>query len=225
VYERGLTEDEALLEAHRCMACSAGPEFDLDKCARCLTCARVCPTDAIKLTPDPVVDYDACVACGLCASECPAYAIRMVRFPEERIRRVSGRAKALAENHRFAAVFLCSAPRPVPDYHVELGQSVDGLGVVRIYLPCAATLAADELLLPFEYGADAVWVLTCPDGVCPASDAEKRFPNHLARAKKACDELRLPPNALLVRACPTGEEDCVIQELARAGDEGGDEEA
>lgn len=52
--------------------------IDGDACVACLACTRVCPTNAIAVTPDAslvrVVD-EACIRCGLCVPECPHDAV------------------------------------------------------------------------------------------------------------------------------------------------------
>jgi NADPH-dependent glutamate synthase beta subunit-like oxidoreductase len=69
----GLTADNALYEARRCLSCG--------NCFECDNCYGVCPDNAvIKLGPGKRfrVDLDFCKGCGLCAAECPCGAIRMV---------------------------------------------------------------------------------------------------------------------------------------------------
>lgn len=72
----GLTEDNALFEARRCMSCG--------NCFECDNCYGVCPDNAvIKLGPGKRFEfkYDYCKGCGMCVAECPCGAIDMV--PEE----------------------------------------------------------------------------------------------------------------------------------------------
>jgi 2-oxoacid:acceptor oxidoreductase delta subunit (pyruvate/2-ketoisovalerate family) len=72
----GLTEENALFEARRCLSCG--------NCFECDNCFGVCPDNAvIKLGPGERYrfDYDFCKGCGICVKECPCGAIDMV--PEE----------------------------------------------------------------------------------------------------------------------------------------------
>lgn len=74
--EQGLTEDNALFEARRCLSCG--------NCFECDNCYGVCPDNAvIKLGPGNrfAIDLEYCKGCGICAAECPCGAIDMV--PEE----------------------------------------------------------------------------------------------------------------------------------------------
>ncbi len=69
----GLTEDNALFEARRCLSCG--------NCFECDNCYGVCPDNAvIKLGPGQRFEfnYDYCKGCGLCVAECPCGAIDMV---------------------------------------------------------------------------------------------------------------------------------------------------
>jgi 2-oxoacid:acceptor oxidoreductase delta subunit (pyruvate/2-ketoisovalerate family) len=69
----GLTEDNALFEARRCLSCG--------NCFECDNCYGVCPDNAvIKLGPGKsfAFNYDYCKGCGICAAECPCGAIDMV---------------------------------------------------------------------------------------------------------------------------------------------------
>jgi NADPH-dependent glutamate synthase beta subunit-like oxidoreductase len=69
----GLTEDNALFEARRCLSCG--------NCFECDNCYGVCPDNAvIKLGPGNRFQFnlDYCKGCGVCAAECPCGAIEMV---------------------------------------------------------------------------------------------------------------------------------------------------
>jgi len=69
----GLTEDNALFEARRCLSCG--------NCFECDNCYGVCPDNAvIKLGPGKrfQFNYDYCKGCGVCVAECPCGAIEMV---------------------------------------------------------------------------------------------------------------------------------------------------
>ena len=68
----GLTEDNALFEARRCLSCG--------NCFECDNCYGVCPDNAvIKLDPGKRFEFnlDYCKGCGICAAECPCGAIEM----------------------------------------------------------------------------------------------------------------------------------------------------
>ncbi len=69
----GLTEENALFEARRCLSCG--------NCFECDNCFGVCPDNAVvKLGAGSRYEfnYDFCKGCGICARECPCGAIEMV---------------------------------------------------------------------------------------------------------------------------------------------------
>jgi 2-oxoacid:acceptor oxidoreductase delta subunit (pyruvate/2-ketoisovalerate family) len=68
----GLTADNALFEARRCLSCG--------NCFECDNCYGVCPDNAvIKLGAGKrfAFNYDYCKGCGVCVAECPCGAIEM----------------------------------------------------------------------------------------------------------------------------------------------------
>jgi len=69
----GLSADNALFEARRCLSCG--------NCFECDNCYGVCPDNAvIKLGPGQGYQFnlDYCKGCGICMAECPCGAIEMV---------------------------------------------------------------------------------------------------------------------------------------------------
>jgi NADPH-dependent glutamate synthase beta subunit-like oxidoreductase len=82
----GLSGDQAVYEAGRCLSCG--------NCFECDGCFGSCPEDAIiKIRPSRpaghehgtdyayVFDYDRCTGCAICRDQCPVHAIEMI--PEE----------------------------------------------------------------------------------------------------------------------------------------------
>jgi NADPH-dependent glutamate synthase beta subunit-like oxidoreductase len=69
----GLSPEEAVFEAQRCLSCG--------NCIECDGCLGACPEDAvIKLGPGLRYryDYDRCTGCRACFEQCPVHSIEMV---------------------------------------------------------------------------------------------------------------------------------------------------
>jgi NADPH-dependent glutamate synthase beta subunit-like oxidoreductase len=69
----GLSAEDAVFEASRCLSCG--------NCIECDGCLGACPEDAvIKLGPGLRYrfDYDRCTACRACFEQCPVHSIEMV---------------------------------------------------------------------------------------------------------------------------------------------------
>jgi len=100
--EEGFGEDQARLEASRCLWCNVETIFDSERCILCSGCVEICPEACLSLVPldrlQPSQDVDAvraalggeasefgaivkdearCIRCGLCADRCPTGAITM----------------------------------------------------------------------------------------------------------------------------------------------------
>ena len=73
----GLTEEDAIKEASRCMSCGM--------CFECDNCVIYCPQDAVfRVKKDSATmgryvdtDYDKCIGCHICADVCPTGYIKM----------------------------------------------------------------------------------------------------------------------------------------------------
>ena len=74
---KGLSEEEAVAEADRCMSCGM--------CFECDNCVIYCPQDAVYRVPKKdatmgryvATDYDKCIGCHICAEVCPTGYIDM----------------------------------------------------------------------------------------------------------------------------------------------------
>jgi formate dehydrogenase (NADP+) beta subunit len=100
--EEGYSEEQARLEATRCLWCNVETIFDSERCILCSGCVEICPEACLSLVSlsqlRPSADVDAlraalggddaafgaivkdedrCIRCGLCAERCPTGAITM----------------------------------------------------------------------------------------------------------------------------------------------------
>ena len=107
--ETGYDEEQARLQAERCLSCHIQTIYDPAKCVMCNRCVDVCPEYCLKLVPldeldlDPddkqriiestgveiefgtplsamIKDDEKCIRCGLCAIRCPTDAMTMEVF-------------------------------------------------------------------------------------------------------------------------------------------------
>jgi formate dehydrogenase (NADP+) beta subunit len=105
--EIGFSDEQALQQAERCLACHIQTIYDADKCVMCNRCVDVCPEYCLSLVPLSSLDVDettkkklleqysldpfhpasamikddaTCIRCGLCAIRCPTDAMTMELF-------------------------------------------------------------------------------------------------------------------------------------------------
>jgi ferredoxin len=94
--ELGYTEQEARLEAARCLQCFLNIELDTSLCILCGGCVDICPEKCIRILPLEEIDAisaqgpasalilqeDFCIRCGLCVERCPTDALSLDRWQE-----------------------------------------------------------------------------------------------------------------------------------------------
>ena len=103
--EEVFSEEQAVIQAERCLQCHVETVYDAEACVLCGACVDVCPEECLSLVPFGEVeiegldiseikdqseqgaefsvmlkDHDRCIRCGLCAEICPTEAWTMERF-------------------------------------------------------------------------------------------------------------------------------------------------
>ena len=191
--ETGFTPEQAVREARRCMSCGAGAEWIRGKCAFCLNCVRVCPYNVPVITEGGRIDirFDQCQGCGICFPACPGDAIgfRMLGVAEiqPRIRTALEEAKARNGSKTVLVLYCDFDAYDVTDLRQVMKEKHAGKALVGI--PCLAKLKALDLMTAFEYGADGVLVIGCPDEECAYQEGEFWGRKRVAEAKRLLGEL------------------------------------
>ncbi len=189
LFESGLTKNQAVKEALRCMSCLSGAVVDVEKCIACLTCVRVCPFEIPVIGEESVavIDPVECQACGLCVTECPASAITLCRGQEARLFDDVVSAIAAAERVEL----FCSNRLYASDEELV----VPG----RVMVPCAAQISELVILEALRAGAKAVTVAMCPEGGCFFGSARERMVARINNIKKTLAGLGLDPETVSLK--------------------------
>ena len=94
--ELGYTEEEARLEAGRCLQCFLNITLEPSLCILCGACVDICPENCIRILPADdilglvperpssvlVLQEELCIRCGLCVDRCPTDALFMDSWSE-----------------------------------------------------------------------------------------------------------------------------------------------
>ena len=140
------------------------------RCARCLTCHRLCPHQAIDIGSHISVKTQACQSCGICVAGCPAGAIEMEGVlistqVYQRIRKPSGETDVPQKTPQVM-VFGCARSAGQAHALSRLMGHTLPKGVQFIEVPCGGTVASHDLLAAFDAGADGVMLCTCHTDNC-----------------------------------------------------------
>jgi heterodisulfide reductase subunit A len=130
------------------------------RCARCLTCLRVCPHGAVFLRDafQPCISSTACFGCGLCVAACPAGAIELDEaFMEPRQASAFGRETVVFACERSAAL----AAKEAQQLGLGPAESVQIMAV-----PCVGCIPVETILSPFLGNTERVLILGCHEGNC-----------------------------------------------------------
>ncbi|MBI4963159.1 MAG: hydrogenase iron-sulfur subunit [Desulfomonile tiedjei] len=134
-------------------------------CARCLTCYRICPHEALLLGTEssqgrvqPWLPF--CRKCGICESVCPTMAIRLKDSPEESLISTM-RSSSPSEIGETTFVFGCRRSAGVIAESAQLPKDVRFQAV-----PCAGNVSEYMIWSTLAAGAKAVLLVGCHNGNC-----------------------------------------------------------
>jgi F420-non-reducing hydrogenase iron-sulfur subunit len=97
---------------------------------------------------------------------------------------------------RTLAIFYC---QNVPESGEEVRQSLEkryGKSIRLFPMPCSGRIDIVHLLRALEEFADAVYVITCPEGTCRYLEGNKRIKKRIERAKSIIESIGLEKERL-----------------------------
>lgn len=207
------TEEEALSESRRCLACATGAHLHFpNHCAGCLTCARICPFGVAQVGRTGFMPPQQCQTCGLCAAECPACAIEVERFPTSAMKKAILESVSGLDPEKIARPFLVSyccvnGTRSRKYLREQPMEEIRDSGILRVMVPCVGRLRMADLLSPFELGADKVAVISCPEDGCFYPKVEDWLSRRIERTQKYLEQIGVGADKLqLFKMAGSGDE-------------------
>jgi coenzyme F420-reducing hydrogenase delta subunit/Pyruvate/2-oxoacid:ferredoxin oxidoreductase delta subunit len=139
--------------------------IDPGLCIRCLTCFRLCPYQAVRITEKERVEVmaEACERCGICAAECPRTAIRIPGLGKDEL--IAPKAQDVEAPVAITAFCCARSAAPAAQLARRMGLSLPK-GLTLVEVPCAGTVSLEHLMAAFACGAKGVLVLSCHGDNC-----------------------------------------------------------
>ncbi|MES0349506.1 MAG: NAD(P)-binding protein [Desulfobacteria bacterium] len=180
----GLTGEQAILEAQRCLHCNLGATVDEERCIGCGTCVETCPLEIPSMAPDGRLDLDLfqCQACGTCVAECPVQAVNARFYPH---RWVVSEVQKIVGDSRITDPFIVGLFSQYGNFNQG---DLDALGqafpqIVQVPVFGLERVSLSDMMQLFQLGADAVLI-----GKAPPEN--NRFPGARPLVEKRCEAVR-----------------------------------
>jgi NADPH-dependent glutamate synthase beta subunit-like oxidoreductase/coenzyme F420-reducing hydrogenase delta subunit len=205
--ERAYSEEEALREARRCLACALGARVNADKCAACLNCTRVCAFSVPAVKEKAEISPAACVGCGFCAAECPALAIDVERLRQRdfknEIRRILDASPYGAVKSPMSVTVVCDNAFSTRAAWEELKKGMLEHENILVSVPCAEMISINDIFGVLGMGVKSISIAPCSKtGSCAypayAGSLEKR----VVRVREMLSSLGLDGGVVRLSSSP-----------------------
>jgi coenzyme F420-reducing hydrogenase delta subunit/NAD-dependent dihydropyrimidine dehydrogenase PreA subunit len=170
--------------------------IDPGRCARCLTCYRVCPHGAVTVEERVAIPPGACFGCGTCEAACPARAISLTQ--RNNAPQGTDPAPSLEGAVQPGAMVVFGCRRSADRARAlcrHLGRELPS-DLVFLPVDCAGRISRHMLLEPFLRDAAGVLVLACHPGNCHAEQGNLHARARVEEVQHMLEELGLEKERL-----------------------------
>ncbi len=136
------------------------------RCAKCLTCVRSCPFDAITYDEENkiAIDVSKCQLCGICAGVCPEYNIEIKYYNTDAL--VS---HIISEKERIGTeslVIMCRGSSPQSCEVLDVLKEKNIEKFIPLRLPCVGRIPVEFYLKAFYEGIQNIVIIQCDETFC-----------------------------------------------------------
>jgi coenzyme F420-reducing hydrogenase delta subunit/ferredoxin len=174
-----------------------GIKLNEHKCVKCLTCYRVCPFDAIVLTPKKVnIDIEKCQICGLCASLCPAQVIDPEYYDNDTLIKYVQDKKLELDSETL--VIMCRGSTPPSCDIIELLKKECVDKFIPLRLPCVGRVHTEFYLESLLAGIKKIILIQCDDISCRMKKGSENSSVKVEMIREILNEMDHDDNVLTV---------------------------
>lgn len=126
------------------------------------------------------------------------------------------------ESKTQTAIFFCRQIDENQDTNRRIIEKEFGPAVRFFPLPCSGRIEPLHLLRAIESGADAVYLVTCPESTCRYTEGNERAGKRLKYVQGLLQEIGIDPNRLeLIRSASVQGKtiDAIARELLQKGED------
>jgi len=166
-------------------------EVDTEKCARCLTCYRVCPHGAVAWNGERIVISPLmCEGCGTCASECPMNAIQLKEFADSAVSKEIG--QKITPSSPVVIGFCCqNSAFEACEEAVDRGELPGEFSPIKV--PCAGKVDVEYIMEALVKGAQGVVIAGCHPGNCRSERGNTFASYRIEAIRKLLKEIGIDP--------------------------------
>ncbi len=187
-------------------------DVDTEKCARCLTCYRVCPHGAISWNGERIVISSLmCEGCGTCASECPMNAIELKDYADGKIKE---KLDKIFERESSPIIGFCCKNSALEAWEeiISSRQEMEKL-LYPVEVPCAGKVDIDYIMEALVRGAQGVILAACHPGNCKSEKGTTFASYRVYAIKKLLEEVGLDPTRIAFVPVASNEASSFIHRL------------
>jgi coenzyme F420-reducing hydrogenase delta subunit/flavoprotein len=137
-----------------------------ERCAKCLTCVRSCPFEAISYDNENkiAIDLTKCQLCGICAGVCPEYNIEIKYYNTDAlIIHIKSQKESLDTDN---LVIMCRGSSPQSCEILDVLKERNIHKFIPLRLPCVGRISVEFYLKAFYEGIKNISIIQCDESFC-----------------------------------------------------------